>query len=172
MKSFATAAAFVTSLLASTAMAFAGAESGYLLDVTGKVLVNTGSGFRHVNVKHVINIGDVVFVAEKAGATIHFKDNMCEVVLMAGSVTQVIGPEMCQQAALDRTIVNTLRGTDSDVVITPVNGVYVAEPVVVAGGTVSPYAIAGGILAISAVAFASATLEKDAPPPPPPVSAP
>jgi hypothetical protein len=168
MKSFATVAAFVTGLLASSAIAHAGTGSGYLLGVTGKVLINAGKGFQTAEPAVAVKSGYDVFVAEGASATIHFNEADCEVTLAAGSVTHVRGADMCQQATLKQTTVNALRGTETDVVITPVNGIYSAVPAPLAAGTISPYFIAGGIFVIGGAAFTSGYFESN----PQPISGP
>lgn len=155
------AAVFAASLTVPASVAFAGTDSGVLLGVTGKVLVNDGKGYRAFMPAITIQSGYDIFVAAGASATVHFNEANCEVTLAAPSVTHISGGNMCQQATLENPVVQSLRGADEEnVVITPTNGTFVAAAPAVAG-EIPPYFIAAGIFTIGAAAFTEGMLQKD-----------
>jgi hypothetical protein len=137
-----------------------------LLGVSGKVLINSGNGFKAAAPDAILSLGSDVFVDENSSATIHFDTGNCNVLLAAGSVTRISDASMCQQAMTFEPLPNGLRGVIDDVVITPVNG-YAAPPPPpsVGAGFLSPYAIAGGFLAIGATTIAYTVLVHDDPVP-------
>jgi hypothetical protein len=158
MKVFVTAAAFAAGLAASVSIAHSGTDSAFLLGVTGKVLVNTGNGFQTVQPAITIQSGYDIFLAEGASATIHFNEANCEVTLSDARVTHITGPSMCTQAAVPKSGLQTMRGSETeDVVVTPTNGTYVTVAPAVAG-EISPYFIAASIFAINSLAFIDSVL--------------
>jgi hypothetical protein len=132
-----------------------------LLGVSGKVLINDGKGFKVAAPDAILNQGSDVFVDENSSATIHFNTGNCNVLLAAGSVTRISDASMCQEAMINESLPNGLRGVIDDVVITPVNGYAAPPPPPVGAGFISPYAIAGGFLAIGATTIAYTVLVHD-----------
>lgn len=162
------------SFIASASTAYAASSSAVLLNSTGKVLINSGTGFEPATADTRIHAGYDIFVAENSSAVIHFDKDNCNVVLAAGSVTRITDTSLCQETLATRVLPQGMRGLLDDVVITPVNGYvgHVAPPPPPVGvGFISPYAIAGGFLAVGATAFTFGALEKN-PVAPAPTSAP
>lgn len=159
MKVLFAAAAIAASLAISTSVSQADTGSAELIDVSGKVLVNTGKGFHVAQQQATLTIGAEIFVADSASATVHFLQSKCEIVLAPASVTRITGSDMCQQASPNAVL---FHGANGEVTITPANGTII--PVSGApSGIISPYYIAGGIFAINAAALTSAFLAKDSP---------
>jgi hypothetical protein len=158
MKISVAAVVIVAGLTASAVESKAEMTTDFLLGVTGKVLINKGKGFEAAQPAITIQSGYDIFIAEGASATIHFSEANCEVALPSASVTHVTDARMCQLAMLTTQSTQALRGSERDVVITPVNGEAVVGPAV--AGEINPYFIAGGIFAISTAAFVSSVLEK------------
>jgi hypothetical protein len=148
-------------LCSSSTFVHAGSASIQLISVSGKVLVNSGKGFMQAKGTANLKPGDSVFLADGAIATVQF--NGCSVALQSARVTQITDETMCEFANMDNRISSHLRGTELDVVITPTNGTYIPAGPAPVSGLISPYAIAGGIFAISAAAFTQAILEKETP---------
>jgi hypothetical protein len=159
------------SFLASASIAYSAPSTAILLSSKGKVLVNSGDGFLPAANETKINAGSDIFVADNSSAVIHFNNGNCNVLLAAGSVTRITEASLCQETQLSQTLPQGMRGLVDDVVITPVNGYVEPPPPPVAPGFISPYAIAGGVLAIGTTAFAYSALEKS-PVPPVPTSGP
>jgi hypothetical protein len=147
--------------LATTSSVYAASSTAVLLNSTGKVLINSGNGFEPAISETRIKAGYDVFVAENSSATIHFNMGNCNVVLAAGSVTRITDASLCQETLATQDLPMGMRGLLDDVVITPVNGYVAPPPPPVALGLISPYAIAGGFLAVGATAFTFGVLEKD-----------
>jgi hypothetical protein len=130
-----------------------------LQGVSGKVLVNTGKGFKVAAADTVVGAGSEVFLADGASATVHFNGANCDVVLAPTNVTRITDEKMCQPATVNTAM---FRGTDGDFVITPVNGTYLA-PAPAASGAISPLFIAGGIFVVGAAALSQSFLENEDP---------
>ena len=144
-----------------TSAACANPTAAVLLSSTGKVLVNAGNGFQPAMPDSSLNMGFEVFVAENSSATVHFNAGNCNVLLASGSVTRITGASMCQEAASTRALPQGLRGLVDEVVVTPVNGYAAPPPPPMATGFLSPYAIAGGFLAVGAATITLSMLQHD-----------
>jgi hypothetical protein len=159
MKVLFAVAAVAVNMAISTSLSQADAGSAELTDVSGKVLVNVGKGFHVAKPQAILAMGNEVFVAEGASATLLFPGSKCEVVLAPASITRISNSDMCQHAGRNSAL---FRSADGEVVITPVNGTILPASGA-APGIISPYYIAGGIFAINAAAFTNAVLTKDSP---------
>jgi hypothetical protein len=107
------------------------AEGKYkLVDVSGKVLLQTKSGFKAVTDQQVIATGSRIFVGQEASATIVNTDGTCNAVLPAGQVTVVDPAAVCGGATISPV---AYEGVPGEIPPPVILGVFVA---VIAGATI------------------------------------
>jgi hypothetical protein len=120
--------------------AFAADAPVILADIQGKVLVNSGEGFRAAKLGETLAIGDKVLVSENAAARL---TGPCEVILPEKQITVVRTDTLCAAEAA---------------VITPTHARPVPPPPPVGGAPV----VAGiGVFVAALGAFIITTLDND-----------
>ena len=139
------ASILLSGLTLSSHQAVAAESLATLQSVQGKVLVNHGNGYEKAEDATAIVDGDVIMLGPDATATVAFTDGSCDVPLLSKKITHIIGNLLCQTAQL--------RGSNEDVLITPVN--YIA-PVVLP--TIVPTVVVGTFVVVAGTVLTTAVL--------------
>jgi hypothetical protein len=137
MRKFLIASSAALTCLATGAVA--AEQSFQLLDISGKVLVNSGKGFAPAEANQALNEADQVFVGKNAVARVSIPEIGCTATLPENKVSVMNAKALCK-----------------DPKITP--AAYEGVP-----GEIPPVVIVGGIVAISAGAFIYALTEDGTP---------
>jgi hypothetical protein len=101
-----------------------------LKDVSGKVLLQTKTGFKTVGEGQTISTGSRIFVGQEASARITNTDGSCDAVLPAGQVTVIDPAVVCGGAVISPV---AYEGVPGEIPPPVVLGVFVA---IVAGAAI------------------------------------
>lgn len=144
----------LASIILAASTGLAAAEVASLDVLQGRAMVDQGQGFKPADPGTALHTGDRVMVKANSAALVFSAETGCVLSLQKAGIYSMPDFKTCNG--------NIAGVMQSEVIITPTNGVYVAVPEVVAGaGSGTAMLVAGGFVAVVAGTFGWTTFIAD-----------